>query len=164
MGAAAAAKSLQSCPTLCDPTDSSPPGSPVPGILQARVLERGAIASSVEWERRSLAWCCPCQDPGCPQGRRGGAEAEICTCSGWGAGVRAGAGGELRCPECGASGCRREASPRSPDLGWHLLVGAGPARVALRGIQCVMGVGLEEVVCSEIRDVGEGRLHFPRLL
>ena len=37
---AAAAKSLQSCPTLCDPIDSSPPGSPVPGILQARTLER----------------------------------------------------------------------------------------------------------------------------
>ena len=37
--AAAAAKSLQSCPTLCDPIDSSPPGSPVPGILQARTLE-----------------------------------------------------------------------------------------------------------------------------
>ena len=37
--AAAAAKSLQSCPTLCDPTDSSPPGSAVPGILQARTLE-----------------------------------------------------------------------------------------------------------------------------
>ena len=37
--AAAAAKSLQSCPTLCDPTDGSPPGSPVPGILQARILE-----------------------------------------------------------------------------------------------------------------------------
>ena len=36
---AAAAKSLQSCPTLCDPTDSSPPGSPVPGILKARTLE-----------------------------------------------------------------------------------------------------------------------------
>ena len=36
--AAAAAKSLQSCPTLCDPRDSSPPGSPIPGILQARVL------------------------------------------------------------------------------------------------------------------------------
>ena len=35
----AAAKSLQSCPTLCDPIDSSPPGSPVPGILQARTLE-----------------------------------------------------------------------------------------------------------------------------
>ena len=34
--AAAAAKSLQSCPTLCDPTDGSPPGSPIPGILQAR--------------------------------------------------------------------------------------------------------------------------------
>ena len=37
--AAAAAKSLQSCLTLCDPIDSSPPGSPVPGILQARTLE-----------------------------------------------------------------------------------------------------------------------------
>ena len=37
--AAAAAKSLQLCPTLCDPKDSSPPGSPVPGILQARTLE-----------------------------------------------------------------------------------------------------------------------------
>ena len=37
--AAAAAKSLQSCPTLCDPVDGSPPGSPVPGILQARILE-----------------------------------------------------------------------------------------------------------------------------
>ena len=37
--ATAAAKSLQSCPTLCDPIDSSPPGSPVPGILQARTLE-----------------------------------------------------------------------------------------------------------------------------
>ena len=36
---AAAAKSLQSCPTLCDPIDGSPPGSPVPGILQARILE-----------------------------------------------------------------------------------------------------------------------------
>ena len=40
--AAAAAKSLQSYPTLCDPIDGSPPGSPVPGILQARVLEWGA--------------------------------------------------------------------------------------------------------------------------
>ena len=44
--AAAAAQSLQSCPTLCDPRDSSPPGSPVPGILQARVLEWGATAFS----------------------------------------------------------------------------------------------------------------------
>ena len=39
INAAAAAKSLQSCPTLCDPRDSSPPGSPVPGIFPARVLE-----------------------------------------------------------------------------------------------------------------------------
>ena len=45
--AAAAAKSLQSCPTLCDPIDGSPPGSSVPGILQARVLEWVAIAFSV---------------------------------------------------------------------------------------------------------------------
>ena len=44
--AAATAKSLQSCPTLCDPIDGSPPGSPVPGILQARALEWGAIAFS----------------------------------------------------------------------------------------------------------------------
>ena len=43
---AAAAKSLQSCPTLCDPIDSSPPGSPVPGILQARTLEWVAISFS----------------------------------------------------------------------------------------------------------------------
>ena len=40
------AKSLQSCPTLCDPIDGSPPGSPVPGILQARTLEWGAISFS----------------------------------------------------------------------------------------------------------------------
>ena len=44
--AAAAARSLQSCPALCDPIDSSPPGSPVPGILQARTLEWVAIAFS----------------------------------------------------------------------------------------------------------------------
>ena len=42
----AAAKSLQSCPTLRDPTDGSPPGSPVPGILQARTLEWVAISFS----------------------------------------------------------------------------------------------------------------------
>ena len=42
--AAAAAKSLQSCPTLCDPIDGSPPGSAVPGILQARTLEWVAIS------------------------------------------------------------------------------------------------------------------------
>ena len=46
LSAAAAAKLLQSCLTLCDPRDGSPPGSPVPGILQARVLEWGAIAFS----------------------------------------------------------------------------------------------------------------------
>ena len=40
----AAAKSLQSCPTLCDPTDGSPPGSPIPGILQARTLKWVAIS------------------------------------------------------------------------------------------------------------------------
>ena len=44
--AAAAAKSLQSCLTLCDPTDGSPPGSSVPGILQARTLEWVAISFS----------------------------------------------------------------------------------------------------------------------
>ena len=44
--ATAAAKSLQSCPTLCDPTDGSPPGSSVPGILQARTLEWVAISFS----------------------------------------------------------------------------------------------------------------------
>ena len=43
---AAAAKSLQSCPTLCDPIDGSPPGSSVPGILQARTLEWVAISFS----------------------------------------------------------------------------------------------------------------------
>ena len=44
--AAAAAKSLQSCPTLCDPIDGSPPGSPFPGILQARTPEWAAISFS----------------------------------------------------------------------------------------------------------------------
>ena len=52
-GAAAAAKSLQSCPTLCDPIDGSPSGSPVPGILQAIVLEWGAIAFSTYTLRKS---------------------------------------------------------------------------------------------------------------
>ena len=44
--AAAAAKFLQLCPTLCDPIDGSPPGSPVPGVLQARILEWVAISFS----------------------------------------------------------------------------------------------------------------------
>ena len=47
---AAAAKSLQSCPTLRDPIDSSPPGSPIPGILQARTLEWVAISFSNAWK------------------------------------------------------------------------------------------------------------------
>ena len=46
MSAAAAAKSLQSCPTLCNPIDDSPPGSAIPGILQARTLEWVAISFS----------------------------------------------------------------------------------------------------------------------
>ena len=48
--AAAAVKSLQSCPTLCDPIDGSPPGSSVPGILQARTLEWVAISFSNAWK------------------------------------------------------------------------------------------------------------------
>ena len=51
--AAAAAKSLQLCPTLCDPIDGSPPGSSVPGILQARTLEWVAISFSSAWK-----WSC----------------------------------------------------------------------------------------------------------
>ena len=51
--AAAAAKSLQSCPILRDPVDGSPPGSPVPGILQARTLEWVAISFSSAWK-----WSC----------------------------------------------------------------------------------------------------------
>ena len=47
---AAAAKSLQSCPTLCDPRDGSPPGSPFPGVLQARTLEWVAISFSNGWK------------------------------------------------------------------------------------------------------------------
>ena len=57
--AAAAAKSLQSCPTLCDPIDGSPPGSPVPGILLARTPEWVAISFSNAWKwkvkRKSLS-------------------------------------------------------------------------------------------------------------
>ena len=47
---AAAAASLQSCPTLCDPIDGSPPGSPIPGILRARTLECVAISFSNAWK------------------------------------------------------------------------------------------------------------------
>ena len=52
---AAAAKLLQLCPTLCDPIDGSPPGSPVPGILQARTLERVAISSPMH-ESEKWKW------------------------------------------------------------------------------------------------------------
>ena len=48
--AAATAKSLQSCPTLCNPIDGSPPGSAIPGILQARILEWAAISFSNAWK------------------------------------------------------------------------------------------------------------------
>ena len=57
-----AAKSLQSCPTLCNPIDGSPPGSPVPGILQARTLEWVVISFSSAWKWKvkvkslSLVW------------------------------------------------------------------------------------------------------------
>ena len=56
--AAAAAKPLQSYPTLCDPIDGSPPGSPVPGIVQARILEWVAISFSRHFSSKSscLAW------------------------------------------------------------------------------------------------------------
>ena len=50
MYAAAAAKSLQLCPTLCDHIDGNPPGSPIPGILQGRTLEWVAISSSNAWK------------------------------------------------------------------------------------------------------------------
>ena len=57
--AAAAAKSLQSCPTLCDPIDSSPPGSSVPGIFQARILERVAISFSNACVHAKSSQSCP---------------------------------------------------------------------------------------------------------
>ena len=57
--AAAAAKSLQSCPTLCNPIDRSPPGSSVPGILQARILEWVAIFFSNAWKWKwKWSLCC----------------------------------------------------------------------------------------------------------
>ena len=73
--AAAAAKSLQSCLTLCDPIDSSPSGSPVPGILQARTLEWVAISFSNAWKWKvkvkslscvrpsATPWTAACQAP-----------------------------------------------------------------------------------------------------
>ena len=65
---AAAAKSRQSCLTLCDPIDGNPPGSPVPGILQARTLEWVAISFSNPWEWKvkvkSLSYVCLLATPG----------------------------------------------------------------------------------------------------
>ena len=65
--AAAAAKSLQLCPTLCDPTEGSPPGSPVPGILQARTLEQVAVSFSnaLKWKvkAKSLSRVWPSAGP-----------------------------------------------------------------------------------------------------
>ena len=58
--AAAAAKSLQSCPSLCDPIDGSPPGPTVPGVLQARTLEWVAISSSNAWQ-----WKVKVKSPSC---------------------------------------------------------------------------------------------------
>ena len=62
-----AAKTLQSCPTLCDHIDGSPPGSPVPGILQARTLEWVAISFSNAWKWKvkvkSLKSCPTLSDP-----------------------------------------------------------------------------------------------------
>ena len=55
--AAASAKSLQSCPTLCNPRDSSPPGSSVPGILQATTLEWVAISRLMGWPNTSINFC-----------------------------------------------------------------------------------------------------------
>ena len=60
------AKSLQSCPTLCDPIDGTPPGSPVPGFLQARVLEWGAISFSSAWKWKWI--CSVVSNPQRPQG------------------------------------------------------------------------------------------------
>ena len=53
------AKSLQSCPTLCDPIDGSPPGSPVPGILQARILEWLPFPSPIHESESEVAHLCP---------------------------------------------------------------------------------------------------------
>ena len=68
LAAAAAAKSLQSCPTLCDPTDSSPLGSPVPGILQARILEWVAISFSSAWKWKWDWICSVVSDSSWPHG------------------------------------------------------------------------------------------------
>ena len=62
LAAAAAATSLQSCPTLCDPIEGSPPGSPIPGILQARTLEWVAISFSNAWKWKVKVKSLSCVD------------------------------------------------------------------------------------------------------
>ena len=66
--AAAATKLLQSCPTLCNPIDSSPPGSPVPEILQARTLEWVAISISNAWKWKVKVKLLSVSDPSWPHG------------------------------------------------------------------------------------------------
>jgi len=66
--AAATAKSLQSCPTLCDPIDGSPPGSPVPGILQGQTLEWVAISFSNAWKWKVKVKSLSCVWPQRPHG------------------------------------------------------------------------------------------------
>jgi len=68
MCAAAAAKLLQPCPTLCDPIDSSPSGSPVPGILQARTLEWVAISFSNAWKWKNKVKSLSCVQLQWPHG------------------------------------------------------------------------------------------------
>ena len=66
--AAAASKTHQSCPTLCDPIDGSPPGSPIPGILQARTLEWVAISFSNAWKWKVKVSRSVMSDPQRPHG------------------------------------------------------------------------------------------------
>ena len=66
--AAADAKSLQSCPTMCDPIDGSPPGSPIPGILQTRTLEWVAMSFSNAWKWKWKWSRSVVSDPQWPQG------------------------------------------------------------------------------------------------
>ena len=83
---AATAKSLQSCPTLCDPRNSSPPGSPVPGILQARTLEWVAISFSNAWKWKvkvklfSRVWLCATPWTAAHQGFSGKSTGVGCRC------------------------------------------------------------------------------------
>ena len=62
--AAAAAKSFQSCPTLSDPTDASPPGSSIHGIFQARVLEWGAVPGKASTKKVAISFSRDLPDPG----------------------------------------------------------------------------------------------------